>query len=117
MSRAQDTPAGKETLAIAQALRAACDERDQGHCRVCGKWLGPERALHHISYGGSRQGMGGRREHTLSNLISICWMWGGNCHDLVHSDKGLWLPLLEKTITVPGVTAMQLRRWTKRAQH
>lgn len=115
----QPRPRGavSETLAIPSAVRAQVDERDQLHCRVCGKYLGAERALHHIRYGGSRQGMGGRREHDLANLISICWMWGGNCHDRVHADKGLWLPLLLKTITVPGVTAMQLSRWTRRSRH
>jgi 5-methylcytosine-specific restriction endonuclease McrA len=107
----------KETLAIPATMRAAVDERDQLHCRVCGKYLGEQRALHHISFGGSRQGMGGRREHSVDNLITVCWMWGGNCHDLVHSDKGLWLPLLEKTIAAPGVTTMQLRRWEQRRHH
>lgn len=109
-------PAGarRETLAIPNAVRALVDERDQQHCRVCGKYLADQRALHHIRYGGDRQGMGGRREHGLDNLITVCWMWAGNCHDLVHSAKGVWLPLLEQTITVPGVTAMQLRRWQQR---
>lgn len=108
--------ARKETLAIPKALREAVDERDQWHCRVCGKYLGDQRALHHIRYGGSRQGMGGRREHDLTNLITVCWMWGGNCHDLVHSNKTLWLPLLEQTVAVPGVTALQLHRWARRQQ-
>lgn len=103
-----------ETLAIPVHLRELVDERDGRHCRVCGKYLDEARALHHIRYGGSRQGMGGRREHSLDNLITVCWMWGGNCHDLVHQNKTLWLPLLERTITVPGVTAMQLRRWSAR---
>ena len=106
--------AGRETLAISASLRAEVDERDGTHCRVCGKWLGEARAVHHIRFGGSRQGLGGRRDHTLSNLITVCWMWGGNCHDLVHANKNLWVPLLEQTITVPGVTAMQLRRWQAR---
>jgi hypothetical protein len=60
--------------------------------------------------------MGGRREHAVDNLITVCWMWGGNCHDRVHADKFLWLPLLIRTIDTPGVTAMQLRRWAQRAQ-
>lgn len=112
----QDEPkskAVKETLAIPDQLRAEVDERDQMHCRVCGKWLGDGRALHHIRYGGSRQGMGGRREHDLNNLATVCWMWGGNCHDLVHSNKGLYLPLLLQVIETPGVTAMQLHRWQR----
>lgn len=108
------TGAERETLAIPTDLREAVDERDGLHCRVCGKHLGQARALHHISYGGSRHGMGGRREHSLDNLVTVCWMWGGNCHDLVHSDKGLWLPVLQQVITTPGITAFQLRRWRAR---
>ena len=116
MSAVENTKAGKETLAIPAAMRATVDERDGQHCRVCGKWLGEQRATHHIRYGGSRQGMGGRREHAVDNLITVCWMWGGNCHDLVHSDKGLCQPLLQQLIVTPGVTALQLRRWQRRQQ-
>jgi hypothetical protein len=103
----------RETIAIPKDVRAAVDDRDQHHCRVCGKWLGDQRALHHILYGGDRQGMGGRRTHDLDNLITVCWMWGGNCHDLVHSSKHLWQPLLLKVITIPGISALQLRRWQR----
>lgn len=111
--------ATRETLAIPQSVRELVDERDAGRCRVCGKYLGEQRALHHIRYGGHRQGMGGRREHSVDNLISICWMFGpGNglppCHDLVHSDKGLWLPVLETTVATLGVSAFQIRRWLER---
>lgn len=101
----------RDSLAIPDDVRTIVDERDRMHCRVCGRWLGHARALHHIRYGGSRQGMGGRRDHDPNNLITVCWMWAGNCHSLVHSAKTLWLPLLERTVATPGVTAMQLRRW------
>jgi hypothetical protein len=108
----QILPAAKrETLAIPKALREAVDERDGQHCRVCGQYLGDSRAMHHIRFGGPRQGMGGRREHDLTNLISVCWMWPGNCHDRVHAQKRLWLPLLERLTVTPGVTGMQLMRW------
>lgn len=107
--------AANETLAIPTVLRAEVDERDQQHCRVCGKYLGTERALHHIRFGGNYQGMGGKRTHTLDNLVTVCWMWGGNCHDLVHTQKLLYLPLLEEVIRTPGVTATQLRRWRHRS--
>lgn len=117
-TEAHETPprgtAVKETLAIPQRLREQVDERDGHHCRVCGKHLGEQRALHHIRFGGSRQGMGGRREHDLDNLITVCWMWPGNCHDLVHGQKSLWLPVLEALTVTPGVTGLQLRRWQRR---
>ncbi len=102
-----------ETLAIPHLLRLEVDDRDNQVCRVCGRWQGEARALHHIHFGGDRQGMGGRREHTLENLITVCWMWSGNCHDLVHAHKRLYLPLLEQLTVTPGVTAMQLRRWSR----
>lgn len=107
--------ATSETLAIPTDLRAEVDERDQQYCRVCGTYLGLGRALHHIRYGGTYQGMGGRRQHSLDNLVTVCWMGqGGNCHDLVHSLKLIYLPLLEQVIRTPGVTAQQLRRWQQR---
>lgn len=114
MSEDTKSRASRETLAIPEDIRQQVDERDRWHCRVCGKFLGQVRALHHIHYGGNRIGMGGRREHDLDNLITVCWMWGGNCHDLVHSNKGLWVPLLEEAVTTAGVTAFQLRRWAQR---
>lgn len=33
-----------ETLAIPQSVRDAVDERDGKYCRVCGRYLGDERA-------------------------------------------------------------------------
>lgn len=110
--------AAEETLAIPQWVRDVVDERDQQTCRVCGRWLGDARALHHIHFGGSRQGMGGRRDHDPSNLVTVCWMYGpGNgrppCHDLVHREKSTYVPLLEYVATHPGLTALQLRRWRK----
>ncbi len=62
--------------------------------------------------------MGGRRDHSLDNLVTVCWMYGPtpgqpSCHDLVHSNKHLWQPLLQQVIEVPGVTAFQLRRWSQ----
>lgn len=108
--------AGRETLAIPASVRAAVDDRDGQRCRVCGRYLGDERAIHHIRYGGDLQGMGGRRNHDLSGLVSICWMWGKNCHDMVHARKALWQPYLLAVVARPGTTAMQLRRWSERSR-
>lgn len=101
----------KETLAIPQAVRAAVDERDKKYCRVCGKYVGEERALHHIVFGGSDRGMGGRRVHNVDEIVTVCWMWAGNCHDLVHARKLDYQPVLLEVVKRPGLTAMQLRRW------
>jgi hypothetical protein len=120
-SESARTRAENESLAIPAGVRATVDERDNTACRVCGRWLGEARALHHIHYGGSRQGMGGRRDHDPANIVTVCWMYGpGNgiapCHDLVHSNKRLYVPLLEQVVAHPGITVMQLRRWAARTR-
>jgi hypothetical protein len=101
----------KETLAIPQAVRDAVDERDKQHCRVCGKYLGEERALHHVEFGGSARGMGGRRVHKVDEIVTVCWMWAGNCHDLVHGRKAHYQPALREVVKHSGITVMQLLRW------
>lgn len=114
-SRAQ-----RETLSIPADVRAAVDERDQKHCRVCGKYLGDRRAHHHIIYGGDARGMGGRRVHNAEEIITVCWMPGDpapgmrSCHELVHSSKHIWQPLLLQVAATSGVTALQLRRWQRK---
>jgi hypothetical protein len=105
-----------ETLQIPGHLREAVDERDGGFCRMCGKFLGNRRAVHHIYFGGDVQGMGGRRHHDLDNLVSLCWLPGDNdCHSRAHSRKKHWQPLLLQVITCANnVTAYQLSRWAAR---
>ena len=101
-----------ESLAIPDDVRRAVDERDQMSCRVCGKWLGERRALHHIVYGGDARGMGGRRVHNVDQIVTVCWLPGDNdCHALVHSNKWLWQPVLLEVARRGGVTAHQVRRW------
>lgn len=103
-----------ETLAIPARVRAAVDTRDGMHCRVCGRFLGERRALHHIEYGGDERGMGGRRSHVAEEIVTVCWMPGdGDCHRIVHSDKGRWQPLLRAVVHLSGVTALQLQRWAR----
>ncbi len=63
--------------------------------------------------------MGGRRQHDPHNLVTVCWMYGPApgmpaCHDLVHQHKRVYLPLLEQVVGVPGITALQLKRWSER---
>lgn len=105
-----------ETLAIPKHLRTAVDERDGGFCRMCGKFLGGRRAIHHIYYGGDLQGMGGKRRHALENLISLCWLPGDmGCHQRAHSNKHFWQPILAAVVTRPDhVTGLQLARWAKK---
>lgn len=105
-----------ETLAIPKALREAVDHRDAGFCRMCGKFLGQRRAIHHIFFGGDLQGMGGRRLHELHNLVSLCWLpYDNDCHQRAHSSKGLWQPFLAAVTTHPTkITAVQLKRWHAR---
>lgn len=107
--------ARKETLAIPQAVRDAVDARDGHYCRVCGKYVGEERALHHIEFGGSERGMGGRRVHDVDGIVTVCWMWGGNCHDRVHAQKAPYQLALREVVKRPGVTALQLLRWRRQA--
>lgn len=104
--------ASSETVAIPNYLRRAVDERDGGFCRMCGKFLGQRRAIHHIYFGGDVQGMGGRRNHDIDNLVSLCWLPGdSDCHQRAHGRKGFWQPLLLQVVTCKNnVTAMQLAR-------
>lgn len=105
--------ARSETLTIPQDIRDAVDARDGYHCRVCGRYLGDQRALHHIVYGGDARGIGGRRVHNADEIITVCWMWANNCHDRVHADKHRWQSLLLEVARRPGITAMQLDRWQR----
>lgn len=115
MTRANDRD---ETVAIPKAARDAVDDRDQTFCRMCGKFLGERRAIHHIFFGGDLQGMGGRRNHDPNNLVSLCWLPGDNdCHMRAHSYKSYWQPYLAEVATAQRrTTAMQLARWDRRAK-
>lgn len=108
--------AREESLSIPADVRAAVDERDQLKCRVCGKYLGERRALHHVVYGGDAVGMGGRRKHVVAEIATVCWLPGdGDCHQLVHSRKGYYQGLLLSALRRRGITVYQLERWRKRA--
>ena len=109
--------AKRETLSIPASIRAEVAERDQGICRVCGRWVGEDGAIHHIDFGGDVVGMGGRRRHALDNLLTVGWAWGHDCHvGILHGRKLLWLPYAKQAAITPGVTCFQLRRWEQRQQ-
>jgi 5-methylcytosine-specific restriction endonuclease McrA len=106
----------KQERDIPQSARDAVDARDKGFCRMCGRYLGGRRSIHHIYFGGDAQGMGGRRNHDVNNLVSLCWLPGdGDCHSRAHSNKHLWQPYLDQVVTSAGnYTAYQLLRWDRR---
>lgn len=89
---------------VPPAVRAEVYERD-GCCRVCGQFARTP-GLHHIDY----RSQGGL--HLLSNLITIGWTPGHDCHiPVVHANKRLWQPILRQVAITDGVTAYQLLRW------
>lgn len=106
----------EETLAIPKRVRDEVDDRDGGFCRMCGKFLGERRCIHHILFGGDRQGMGGRRHHDPDEMASLCWLPGDmNCHQRAHSQKTFWQELLLLAVASPHrVTALQLARRERR---
>ena len=62
-------------------------ERDKGRCRLCGS---NQIQLHHIIY---------RSENKkLINEPSNCIMLCAKCHELVHSNKHYWQPILKEMI-------------------
>ena len=85
------------------------NDRDCFTCRLCGQTKGL--VHHHIRYGGDEAGMGGRRFHHVDNVITLGDYFEHDCHRVVHGNKGLWVPLLVAATRVPGVTALQIRRW------
>ena len=69
-------------------LRKKVIDRDGGNwCLFCGK-PGPGLHLHRIKYGAQ----GGKYE--LNNCVQLCPVH----HELVHSNKRIWKPILEKYI-------------------
>lgn len=70
---------------IPEPVRARVRRRDHGRCRVCGV---PSRQLHHINY----RSQGG--DHNDMNLVTLCQRH----HDLMHSDKRHYQPLLRALI-------------------
>lgn len=103
----------EESLQIPKSLRLEVLERDGYACRVCGQTS--ELVLHHVHYG-NVAGAGGRRLHRLDNIVTLGGGFSHDCHQVVHQDKGLWVPLLDRVIAESGVTALQLKRWDSSAR-
>lgn len=70
-------------------------ERDSG-CRYCGTRIGLH--VHHINY--RSQGV----DHSETNLVALCHRH----HELVHSDKRYWQPVLHAYITTLYTTGRKL---------
>lgn len=76
-------------------VRAEVLLRDKGRCRFC---LQPSHIQHHIQY--RSEGV----DHQRHNLIVLCQAH----HDLVHSNKRKWQPLLRAYIWLYYVEGQQL---------
>lgn len=86
---------------IPAAIRELVYTRDGYRCRWCGR-TNDGMHIHHIDY----RSAGGL--HVPANLITLC----PPHHRLVHTNKGLYPPLLLRLLELGvGVTGLQLRRW------
>lgn len=87
---------------VPTTVRQAVTRRDRGRCRWCGS---PATHLHHINY--RSEGV----DHQPHNLITLCVKH----HDVVHSNKHVWKPVLLATIWYSysgrSVTVPQVHRW------
>lgn len=63
--------------------------------------------MHHIEY----RSEGGL--NVATNLVTVHWMYDPRCHELVHSLKRLWQPILLVVVQHNGVNARQLLRWAR----
>jgi 5-methylcytosine-specific restriction endonuclease McrA len=89
---------------IPESVRQFVYERDNRRCRWCGR-SNLALHIHHVTY----RSQGG--QHDPDNLILLCYL----DHQLVHSDKGYYAPLLAQLMDLPGVTGFALvRRVTRR---
>lgn len=94
----------REDHDVPATVRRAVLDRDGHCCRVCGQYV-PYPALHHIDY----RSEGGL--NTVDNLVTIGWLPGHDCHlPVVHANKRLWQPILQRVVHLPGVTALAYRR-------
>lgn len=98
---------------IPASVRKIVDERDGQFCRVCGEFLGANRGIHHIVFGGDDRGMGGKRVHDPDEMLTVCWgMFGNGCHEALHRDKAKWQEAALLAVQNPGTTVLQVMRWS-----
>lgn len=92
---------------VPRSVRLECYERDGGCCRVCGRWVETP-GLHHIIF----RGQGGL--DLPSNLVTIGWTPGHDCHlPYAHGPRAAaFRAALTVVVDHPGVTALQLLRWS-----
>lgn len=72
---------------VSSKTRAIVKKRDKGLCQLCGN---KAVQLHHIVYRSEDRSL----IDEPNNLISLCL----KCHNLVHSNKKLYQPLLKERI-------------------
>lgn len=105
--RARGAGVAARRLETPTAVRDQVLARDRHRCRVCG---GEGHHVHHIRY--RSEGV----DHQPHNLITLCW----EHHEVVHSNKKKWKPLLlaviwfeyfeRRHLTVLQVERILLRR-------
>ena len=90
----------EDELVIPGDVRTFVIERDGHVCRCCGLFTEIPH-VHHVIY----RSQGGRDDP--GNLVSLDW----RCHERVHRNKPVWLPVLQQVAITDGVNAVQLLRW------
>lgn len=93
---------------VPDAVRHQVIDRDEHCCRICGQWVAAP-GLHHIVF----RSQGGL--DVIENLVVVGWQPGHDCHlPVAHGPQArMWRPLLQIAAQTPGVTALQLARWSK----
>jgi 5-methylcytosine-specific restriction endonuclease McrA len=89
-----------QELLIPTNVRTLVIERDGHCCRMCGTWTEIPH-VHHIIY----RSQGGKDLPT--NLVSLDLY----CHERVHRNKPVWMPVLQQVALTDGVNALALLRW------
>jgi hypothetical protein len=93
----------EQEVLLTPVTRTSIIERDGHCCRMCGLWVEVPH-VHHVIY----RSQGGK--DVDANLVSLDW----RCHAQVHSNKPLWLPILQQVAITNGVNGVQLLRWYRR---